>query len=391
MSETIRIYNKTLEPNLWDENQNLRPEIRLKLLKIANDFYKSTDFKSQIVDILLLGSTINYNWTPESDIDIHIVIDVQKEGLDVEHFRKTLDCLGSQWNKEHDIEIHGHPVETYLQDISEKNSSPEKLREHASMFSLLKNKWIVPPKHEVPSLNKEMIRKKFYEIKAEIDKIIEEKNIDGLKSLMKTIRDYRNKGLEGKDGEFSTENIVFKALRHTGILEKLKDAINSIYDTLVSIKERQEYLNNLTSVDENFLNGVIQETMEILEERDRPYIIIGAIDDGLKIAEIIQEKISKPILEYQSYKNHAMLYYGNFDIDPNTPIHWRYRSDINELSWWSYPSEEQSKKVKLFLFEKYKVDSPRISHLKDTDIQYRKMFDDLDYKYKAENIENFYL
>lgn len=391
MSDTIRIYNKTLEPNLWDENQHLYPEIRLDLLKIANDFYKSTDFKSTIVDILLLGSTINYNWTPESDIDIHIVIDIKKEGLDAEHFRKTLDCLGSQWNKEHKIEIYGHPVETYLQDVSEKNSTPEKLRAHASMFSLLRNEWIVPPKHETPVLDKESIKKKFYELKAKIDKIIEEKNIDGLKELMKTIRDYRNVGLEGEKGEFSTENIVFKALRHTGMLEKLKDAINSIYDDIVSINERQEYLKSIVSVDDTFVSNIIQETMEILEEKDRPYIVIGAVDDKLKIAQITQEKISGPIGDHQPFKTHAMLYHGKFDIDPNTAVHWRYRSDINELFWWAYPSEEQSNVVKSFLLKTYKVDSPKMIYLKDTNDQYRRTFHDLDYKYKAENIENFYL
>lgn len=305
--ETLRVYNKTLEPNLWDKDQNLNPEMRLYLLKIANDFYKSTEFKSEIVDILLLGSTINYNWTPESDIDVHIVIDIRKEGLDPEHFRKFLDSVAGKYNQEHDIEMYGHPVEVYLQDISEKNSTPEKLRTHASMFSLLHNKWIFPPKYEKPTLDKEAIKNKFYELKKEIDKVIEEKNIDRLKTLMKTIRDYRNKGLEGEGGEFSTENIVFKALRHTGILEKLKDSINSIYDKLVSIKERQEYIKNLVYPDHDFTDSIIQETIDILEEESRPFVVIGAIDDSLKITDIKHEKIDKPLVDYQPYKSHAML------------------------------------------------------------------------------------
>jgi len=40
-----------------------------------------------------------------------------------------------------------------------------------------------------------------------------------------------------KTGEFSTENVVFKALRHSGLLTKLKDSINNFYDKQVSIKD----------------------------------------------------------------------------------------------------------------------------------------------------------
>lgn len=355
MPETIRIYNKTLEPNLWDENQNLRPEVRVTLLKIAKDFYDSTDFKSEIIDILMLGSSVNYNWTPESDVDVHVVIDIRKEGLDPEHFRKMLDCLGGRWNKDHEIYIKGHKVEVYIQDISEKNSTIEKARPHSSMFSLLNNKWLIPPKFEKISLDKEAIKKAFHDIKDQIDDIIENRNVDGLKKLMKAIREYRNKGLEGPEGEFSTENIVFKALRHTGQLERLRDAINDIYDNMVSLEEMESYLNKLSSIDTDVINEIVNETIEEVEMKDSPYILIGAVDGKLNVAAIKQMGT-----KYDPSQRHGLLYRGEYELDPSTGIDWRYRSDTNELLYWDWPSDRQRDVVNGYLKERYRIEQPRV-------------------------------
>lgn len=372
--EQIRVYNKTLEPNLWDENQNLKPDIRLILFKVAKDFYLSTDFKSEILDILLLGSSTNYTWTPKSDIDVHIVIDIIKEGLDPEHFRKFLDSLGGRFNEEHNIVIKGHKVEVYLQDITEKNSTPEKARPHGSMFSLLHNKWLVPPKNEQPVLDKQTIKKSFYEIKDQIDKIIETRNIDGLKKLMKSIRDYRNKGLESKEGEFSVENIVFKALRHTGLLEKLKNSINSMYDRLVSLEEMESYLNKLNDLDEDVVHELIEETIGDLEEKDKSYVLMGAVDNTPKVSAIKYKKV------YESIPCRPVI---QCDIDPNMSIDWKYSSDINELMYYDYPSERQLEVVKQYLKENCKmIELPMVVMSPELSIGNYPLLNELDYQYK---------
>jgi predicted nucleotidyltransferase len=382
--EQIRIYNKTLEPNIWSEDKTLKSDIRLYFLKIAKDFYTSTDFKSEILDILMLGSSVNYTWTKESDIDIHIVIDITKEGLDPEHFRKFLDSIGGKFNDEHNITIKGHKVEVYLQDITEKNSTPEKARAHGAMFSLLHNKWLVLPKNEQPVLDKDAIKKSFYKIKGQIDKVRETRNIEGLKELMKSIRDYRNKGLESKEGEFSIENIVFKALRHTGILEKLKDSINSMYDRLVSLEEMESYLNKLNNLDEDIVHELIEETIGYLEEKDKSYTIIGVVDSRPKITIIKSEKINGKPSSYKPYKFYPVLYCEEHDIDPNTAIYWRYRSDINELMHYDYLSEVQSIAVKEYLKNNCKlIESLRVVMSEELNRTHRRSLHDLDYQYKG--------
>ena len=96
-----RIYNSTLNPNLWDESEHLKPEIRAALLRIAKDFYTEISIKAKLLDVFLLGSSANYNWTKTSDVDIHLVIDINELGIDLESVQNYLESLKSKWNYEH--------------------------------------------------------------------------------------------------------------------------------------------------------------------------------------------------------------------------------------------------------------------------------------------------
>jgi uncharacterized membrane protein YgaE (UPF0421/DUF939 family) len=59
-----------------------------------------------------------------------------------------------------------------------------------------------------------------------------EENVDKLKEKLK---DYRKSGLE-KVGEYSYENLVFKYLRRSGLLEKLYDTVNRQTDKELSVE-----------------------------------------------------------------------------------------------------------------------------------------------------------
>lgn len=225
----LKIYNSSLDPNLWNKENKLNKDVYNSLLKIALDFYKSTDLKGDIQDILMLGSSVNFNWTPISDIDLHAVIDIAQEKINPEYTRKFMDSLSSKWNNDHDIYIKGHKVEVYLQDIDEENRS-------IGVYSILHNEWVKDPVKQEIRIDKEKVIKKYNLLRNKINASINGENVDNMKSLLKSISNYREIGLS-KIGEFSTENIVFKSLRHTGMLKKLKDAIPQVYDKLVSIKE----------------------------------------------------------------------------------------------------------------------------------------------------------
>ena len=209
-----RIYNPTLNPELWDVDDNLKPEVLSRLLKAGNDFYEETELPAKIQDIILIGSSANYNWTPNSDIDVHVVIDVSELGIDDENVIKTLlNSLKWKWNYEHDIKIKNHTVEVYIQDIKNKTHSE-------GTYSLTKGIWLNKPNKEKITIDRESVTNKYGSWVYKINTVLKSPTESSLKSLLDRIYNMRQVGLD-KAGEYSVENLVFKILRNKGFLDKI--------------------------------------------------------------------------------------------------------------------------------------------------------------------------
>jgi hypothetical protein len=226
----FRIYNETLCPDIWDEYQHLDPKVRVNLLRIAYDFYEKTNFKAPIIDVYLMGSIANYNWTPESDVDIHIIIDYNKLEIPLETAKESIKVAGSQWNSEHTIFVKKHKVEINIQNVEEQ-------KPHVTgIYSLSKDQWIRKPVKQTPKINKSVLQVQYRAMRNYIQSAIDGGDRDYMKSVKKYIDAYRQYGLDTY-GELSYENIVFKILRAKGVIKKLKDSINMVYDKELSVKE----------------------------------------------------------------------------------------------------------------------------------------------------------
>jgi len=222
---SYRIYNSLLNPDLW-QNDELKPDVKEKLINIAKTFFESTELNVPLEDVLLLGSAAGYNWTPTSDVDLHLVIDFDKVNDNQELVQKYVDGLKSAWNDKHKISINNHPVEVYIQDVDHETNS-------LGIYSLINNEWLKKPVYNVPKIDKDAIKKKYKEISKEIETGIQSNDSKKLENILKKLYVYRQSGLD-KSGEFSTENIVFKLLRSTQHLKKLKDGIVKITDKKLS-------------------------------------------------------------------------------------------------------------------------------------------------------------
>lgn len=223
-----RIYNDTLNPNIWNNDKTIQPDVRDALLKVAQDFYEETELSAPIEDVYMLGSAANYNWGPTSDVDIHILINFDKLGLEHDLVKKMVDSIKANWNKNHDIRIHGHRVELYIQDIKETNRA-------LGIYSILNNKWIKVPQKLNLNLDKNVIQQKYTDMVVQIKNAIKSNNLTDLKRVLKSVYDMREAGLS-KGGEFSVENIVFKLLRTRNHVDNLKTAVNKVYDAQNSLK-----------------------------------------------------------------------------------------------------------------------------------------------------------
>jgi hypothetical protein len=180
----------------------------------------------------------NYNWTSKSDLDLHIVIDYGAADDNIELVRQYLIQAKVNWNRSHEIIIKDHEVEVYVQNINEPHHS-------TGVYSLLDDEWIYKPQRAEFEVSEDAIKQKFDALKETI-KMIEklqkeeryEEAYGDSDRLKEKLRNYRQSGLE-TGGEFSVENLVFKALRNEGELETLSNLKRDAYDGMMSISEAQ--------------------------------------------------------------------------------------------------------------------------------------------------------
>jgi len=225
-----------LNRDIWNKADRIKPKIAVKLLKIAEDFYKKLDLPADILNITLTGSMANYNWTEKSDLDFHIVIDYSAVDENVELVEKYLSEAKTNWNRNHEITIDGHEVEIYVQNINEPHHS-------TGVYSIMDNDWLIIPEPAEFEVSEDAIEQKYKSIQQTIEmieKLQKDKKYEEVYGdtdrLKGKIRNYRQSGLE-TGGEFSVENLVFKALRNGGELERLSDLKREAYDNMMSIKE----------------------------------------------------------------------------------------------------------------------------------------------------------
>jgi hypothetical protein len=227
----------SLNPEFWDR-EVLKEDIRVQLMKIAQEFFDGLDSPENLVikDVIFTGSLANYNWSKFSDVDIHIIVDFSTIDAEEEFIKILFDSYKNLWNKNHNITIKGYDVELYLQDIKETLSAN-------AVYSIKRNKWLLKPEKEKLKINRNIIKKKavsFFDKLKDIKKIYTDGNyqkaLDKSQELKDKIKKYRKSGLES-GGEYSLENLVFKVLRRTPFMEVLNDIKSKAYDQIMSIQE----------------------------------------------------------------------------------------------------------------------------------------------------------
>jgi len=224
-----------LNPDIWLNEDTIRPEIRKILLKNALGFIKFTKISSlDYKDILFTGSLANYNYTDASDLDVHILMDTSQITDNQEFLSEYLDTKKDLWkNVFGDIKVKNHDVELYVQDINEFNVS-------SGIYSLMSNKWLVKPIKKMISIDTNTIDKKASYYMKKIDKIDstifdDNEKLNAIIKIKNRIKKLRQNGLS-KEGELSIENLVFKVLRNTGYLAKLMNMKKQIMSRELSLE-----------------------------------------------------------------------------------------------------------------------------------------------------------
>lgn len=210
------MFHTSLNPKLW-QGEQLKPEVQVKLLMQAQEFLKSLKMDGEIplVDIIITGSNTALTYTPQSDLDLHIIVDMDSIAGPRDIVEQFFDAKKRIWNQTYDIQLFGIPVEIYVEDNDETVKG--------NKYSLVTNQWTQRIPITKTTYDDRSVKAKFNYITRGINRAMDRADsADDMKRLMDKIREYRKSGLD-KFGEFATENLVFKALRNAGWLEKIKN------------------------------------------------------------------------------------------------------------------------------------------------------------------------
>lgn len=227
LSDAIK-FHKELNPKLW-KNDQLDPLVKKQLLVIAEDFVEELGIDDlDVVDVTISGSNAAFTYTKHSDLDLHILVNMSELHQDAV-YRELFRAKKTLYNDTHNITVHGIPVELYVQDSAEPVVS-------LGEYSILHDKWIKIPKRRSANLDQNATKAKFEQLKDLIQVALKTKHSKKISNALALIRRYRQAGLD-KGGEFSPENLAYKAVRAQGAIDALYAMRDKLHSAELTIEE----------------------------------------------------------------------------------------------------------------------------------------------------------
>ena len=216
-----------LSTALWQDGQ-LKEEMLHRLSQLASDFMEYLKLDVDVQDVLLVGSMAGYNHSKHSDIDLHLVLDFSEISSDKDLLRKYFMLAKSKWNRSRSVMLSGHDVEIYVEDVDDE-------RIPSATYSVKRGEWISQPSKEDLTIDYEGVTKKVNEKMSEVDELqslyedgeYKEAFLFG-KDLRSKLRNFRQAGLDD-EGEYSNENLAFKVLRRSGVLDRINQYVKNSY------------------------------------------------------------------------------------------------------------------------------------------------------------------
>jgi hypothetical protein len=229
LAPQIAPYHDRLNPLLW-EGEQLKLEVRIKLLEIAKHFIEFIDIDElDLTDITISGSNAAYGYSDTSDIDLHLIANIPKEHPELV---ELFDAKKNQYNFNYNIKIHNIDVELYVQDAAQEHVS-------AGVYSVLDDKWLTEPTYNKPEINDREVQAKARNYSSRINKALRSNNIDQVNKVLDEIKKLRKDGLD-RGGEYSVENLAFKLIRARGKIDKLRKYQSKLESELLSLENQYE-------------------------------------------------------------------------------------------------------------------------------------------------------
>ena len=233
------ILHKTLNPLIWTKNNELKQNVKEAILKIVDKFKENLTndgLELKIHDIFILGSNANYNYTKESDLDVHIISD-QRFDCSENHLNLLYNCYKSMFNLKYDINIKGINVELYVEDKDNLSNVSN------GIYSLNKG-WLKNPSKDLEwQLDTEQFDKLFNQWEKLYYQILKNPSIEKVESYINDLYKMRQDSIKN-EGEFGLGNLVFKELRRLEYLRDLKELKDELIGKELSLESLNEDSSN---------------------------------------------------------------------------------------------------------------------------------------------------
>lgn len=230
-------YHDELNPLIWDGDE-LKQNIKERLLLVGRMFATFANIPNNAIrDIVFTGGNANYNYTPYSDLDVHLLIDITKiEGINRTFLDDYLYDKKVLWAYKHpSLTVMGYPVELYAQSYRDKLISPKANR---GVYSLLNDKWLFKPNKQTPPdlKNDTGFKNRLEHLTKQIEDVLTKTgdHSQDVQRIKTKIRNMRSSGIH-KAGELAIENLLFKELRNSGYINKLNDYLIAMQDKNLSV------------------------------------------------------------------------------------------------------------------------------------------------------------
>lgn len=238
LKESLVIHSQ-LNSKLFDKESHLKKDVRDRLIEIGDDFVsglKEDGVPLKVCDYWLVGSNAAYNYQPDSDVDLHIIVNMEDLDADEKILRLLYDYIKSSWSQKYNITIKGHPLEIYLEDSRTSSASN-------GIYSVKKDKWIKVPEPQED--------RKLYPEDSDLykDWLSRYNNLEDeeVEQFIDDLYLMRKEALAA-EGEFALGNLIFKEFRNSGRLDNLKDRKNEIKSRELTLESLNESASGQTTM-----------------------------------------------------------------------------------------------------------------------------------------------
>lgn len=209
---------KELNPKLW-EDKKLKRDVREAIIDIVSEFMDNLIIPVEILDVRVVGSNASYNYTEHSDLDVHIISNLELVGSPTEIVQALYNSERSNFNRTHNIKIKGIDVELYVEDVNSSVTSN-------GIYSVIDDIWIKEPQM-VKERSVKIDKKELRDLVNSVKSVLADGDSDDIKDCINMLYLMRKDSI-ATDGEYGVGNLLFKEIRNRGLLSALKDKYNEM-------------------------------------------------------------------------------------------------------------------------------------------------------------------